>query len=126
MTSQGAVAKSAPYEPQWLWAWSGVCVGYRSGNSLFGCDGLEIGRFHGNEVYNPDGLYLGELSEAYDGTRLTTSLYKKLLIKKDGFVPTAGRAYKQPADRAEELLFCGHESFPSPWMIKNRSARKVS
>ena len=105
-------------EPLWLWAWSGACIGYRVGDSLFASDGLELGRFFGTEVYGADGQYLGELSEASDGSRLTTSIYKKSRVK-DGFVPTLGRACKRPPNRGTEPLFCGHESFRAPG--ENRS-----
>lgn len=108
-------------EPQWLWTWSGVCVGYRSGDSLFGCNGREIGHFYGTEIYGWDGEYLGELRDAYDGMRLTTSSYKKAHMQ-DGFVPAIGRAYKRPKDRVREPLFCGYENFPLPDDIRSRSA----
>ena len=122
MASHGAqLANAGAFsEPLWLWAWSGVCIGYRVGDSLFTCEGVEFGRFIGAEVYSAEGRYLGELIEAGDGSRLTTSVYKKSRTR-DGFVPTLGRAYKRPRNRAEEPLFCGHETFPSAEAIWNRS-----
>ena len=77
-------------EPSWLWSWNGVCIGYRLGNSLFAADGLEVGRFSGSDVYGADGRYLGELTASEEGTRLVTSVYKKLHTM-PGLVPTLER-----------------------------------
>jgi|SRR5579862_5232823 len=113
MTSKGTqVAREAvSAEPSWLWSWNGVCIGYRLGNSLFAADGLEVGRFSGSDVYGADGCYLGELTASEEGTRLVTSVYKKLHTM-PGFVPTLEGRYKRPADRSGQgLPYCGQEEF---------------
>jgi hypothetical protein len=103
--------------PDWLWTWSGVCFGYRRGDSLFTCDGIEVGRFSGAEVYGPDGRYLGELMNGHSGVRLITSSYKKSLAGV-AFVPTVDRAHKKPADRRGQPLYCGYQDFCLPEIVK--------
>jgi hypothetical protein len=108
--------------PSWLWTWGGVCFGYRRGDSLFTYGGKEAGRFHGTEIYGADGLYLGELSNASDGERLITNVYKKSRST-NGFSPTHYHSFTKPADRPEEPLYSGHEDFPRPKMMKKSAAR---
>jgi hypothetical protein len=120
MTSQGVQTVRAEPEgskPDWLWTWAGICFGYRLGDSLFTPDGVEVGRFSGSEVYGVDGRYLGELRRADDSYRLITNLYKKLCIM-SAFAPTFDRFYRQPANRAPQPLYSGHEDFPSPEIAK--------
>lgn len=40
---------------EWLWAWTGRCVGYRDGDDLWTDSGRHVGRFLGDEVYDLDG-----------------------------------------------------------------------
>ena len=120
MTSHGVQtvkAEPAASRPEWLWAWNGVCFGYRFGDSLFTHDGVEVGRFFGAEVYGIHGQYLGEVSPASDGHRLITNSYKKSRSV-PAFVPTLHRFYKRPPNRAGEPLYCGHENFPSPEIVR--------
>jgi hypothetical protein len=106
--------------PNWLWTWNGVCFGYRRGDSLFTHDGTEVGRFAGAEVYGADGGYLGEIrSTENDGDRLITSSYKKFRMAAS-FMPATERAQKRPAARDAQPLFCGHEDFPTPEILKAR------
>jgi hypothetical protein len=122
--SVGAILASLT--PIWLWTWNGVCFGYRRGDSLFAYDGIEVGRFSGAEVYGADGSYLGEVrSTEEDGDRLITSSYKKLRMAAP-FVPTIERAYKRPAERNQETLYCGYEHFPSPEILKGTILRRRS
>jgi len=100
--------------PQWLWTWNGVCFGYRRGDSLFTCGGIEVGRFSRAELYGVDGRYLGEVRSTGDGDRLITSSYKKSCTAA-AFVPTFDRAPKgKPLDRPGQPLYCGYEDFPLP------------
>jgi hypothetical protein len=69
-----------------------------------------------------DGWYLGELSNASDGERLITNLYKKSRAT-SGFYPTLDGAFIRPADRAREPLYTGHEDFPTPKMAKKAATR---
>ena len=103
--------------PDWIWTWNGGCFGYRRGDSLFTCDGIEVGRFSGAEVYGPDGSYLGELMNGNGGVRLVTSSYKKSLAGA-AFVPTVERAHRKPADRRRLPLYCGYEDFCLPENVK--------
>ena len=100
-----------------MWTWNGISFGYRLGGSLFTYDGIEVGRFCGAEIYGVDGLYLGELRSAEDGSRLITNTYKKSRTISD-FAPTFGRTYKQRPDRAADVLYCGHEDFPLPQIVR--------
>lgn len=113
---------SAAMEPSWLWTWGGVCFGYRRGDSLYAYDGKEVGRFSGAEIYGPDGRYIGELSNASDGERLITNVYKKSRVT-SGFAPTHHHSFSKPADRPEEPLYAGHEDFPRPKLAKRSAAR---
>jgi hypothetical protein len=120
MTSQGVQtvrAEPEASEPDWLWTWTGICFGYRLGDSLFTPDGVEVARFSGSEVYGVDGRYLGELRRADDSYRLITNSYKKLCIM-SAFTPTFDRFYRKPADLAPQPLYSGHEDFPSPEFAK--------
>jgi hypothetical protein len=124
MTTQAArsvQAILASLTPVWLWAWNGVCFGYRLGNSLFTYDGIEVGRFSGIEVYGADGSYLGEVRSTEEGgaDRLITSSYKKSQVVAS-FVPTFERAQKRPVDRKQEPLYCGYEHFPTPEILRAR------
>ena len=107
---------------RWLWTWSGRCFGYRRGNSLYRCDGIEVGRFVGSEVYGIDGAYLGELKDTEDGERLITSSYKTSRSAAP-FVPMIDRAHTRQADRRGYPLYCGHEDFPAPETV--RAARSA-
>jgi hypothetical protein len=104
--------------PNWLWTWNGICFGYRRGDSLFTHDGFEVGRFVGAEVYGADGSYIGEIrSSEVDGHRLITSSYKKFRAAAS-FMPVTEAAQTRPAARIAESLYCGHEDFPTPEMLK--------
>jgi hypothetical protein len=100
-----------------MWTWNGISFGYRLGDSLFTFDGIEVGRFSGAEVYGVDGRYLGELRGAEDGNRLITNTYKKSRTISD-FAPTFGREYRRLGDRVGEVLYCGHEDFPLPQIVR--------
>jgi len=110
-------AASAAMEPTWLWTWGGAGFGYRRGDSLFTYSGKEVGRFYGTEIYGTDGRYLGELSDAGDGERLITNVYKKSRTV-SGFSPTHHHTFSKPADRPEEPLYTGHEDFPKMKVMK--------
>ena len=124
MSSQGVRTAGAGRgdgpKPSWLWTWNGVAFGYRLGDSLFTHDGAEVGRFFGLEIYSADGRYLGELSTAEAGDRLITNLYKKGRLAPP-FVPTFQGSYRRPPHRTEQLLYSGHEDFPSPEIAKAMS-----
>jgi len=45
----------------WLWSWSGKCIGYKDKGFLWSSDGQVIGKFVDNEIFSPDGKYLGEM-----------------------------------------------------------------
>jgi hypothetical protein len=119
MSSQGVRTAGAELglKPCWLWTWNGVAFGYRLGDSLFTHDGAEVGRFLGTEIYGVDGRYLGELGSAEAGDRLITNLYKKGRLATP-FVPTFDRSYQRPRQRSEQVLYSGHENFPSPEIAK--------
>ena len=102
---------------RWLWTWSGRCFGYRRGRSLYRDDGIEVGRFVEREVYGIDGAYLGELKDTDDGERLITSNYKTSQGAAP-FTPMVDRAQPRPPDRPGFPLYCGHEDFPAPEMVK--------
>ena len=121
MISQG-VQTSGPklgggLKPSWLWTWSGIAFGYRLGDSLFAHDGAEIGRFQGLQIYGVDGRYLGELNSTEADNRLITNLYKRGSLGTP-FVPTFHRSYQRPPHNARQLLYSGHEDFPSPEIAK--------
>jgi hypothetical protein len=103
----------------WLWTWSGLCFGFRRGNSLFTYDGVEVGRFSGAEIFGVDGCYLGEVRRSEDGTsRLITNLYKRSR-KAPPFIPAFDRSHHRPAGRTAHPLYCGHEEFPAPDALKS-------
>jgi hypothetical protein len=121
MTTQTALSIEAIAESgrDWLWTWSGECFGYRKEVSLFTADGLEVGRFVGTEVYGADGQYIGEITLAGDGPRLITNVYKKSRSHAP-FTPDSDRPQRRLQARAPEVLFIGHEDFPSPEIAKRR------
>jgi hypothetical protein len=120
-------------DTHWVWAWNGVCFGYRRGDSLFTLGGIEVGRFSGAEVYGVDGKYVGEVRSTEDGDRLITGSYKKSCTGA-AFVPTFERAPKgRPLDRPGQPLYCGYEDFPlaetdafSVFGRKNRARRHAN
>jgi hypothetical protein len=118
MSPQGVlVGGTSDPSSEWMWTWNGRSFGYRLGDSLFTFDGIEVGRFSGAEVYGIDGRYLGEVRGAEDGNRLITNTYKKSRTI-PSFAPTFGTTYKQQQDRAGETLYCGHEDFPLPQIVR--------
>jgi hypothetical protein len=121
MSTQAARSVRAALDlltPNWLWAWNGVCFGYRRGESLFTYDGFEVGRFSGAEVYGADGSYIGEIrSSEVDGDRLITSSYKKFRAAAS-FMPAREPGQTRPAARIAQPLYCGHEHFPTPETLK--------
>ena len=125
MTSKAVqLARAIPdAEPQFIWAWNGLCLGYRLGASFFTCEGIELGRFSGPELFGANGRYLGELRVANDGERLITNAYKKSRTSY-AFVPAVGKALKRPRERSAEPLYCGHEHFPVPEMLKSAGKRR--
>lgn len=46
---------------EWLFNWSGKCIGYRDKDILWSYDGSMIGKFVGNEIFSTEGRYIGEL-----------------------------------------------------------------
>lgn len=94
---------------QSFWNWSGLYVGYRLSDGLFGCDGRQVGYFaEGDEVYGCQGQYLGEIRS---GDRLITNLSKKTWTR-SRLTPRCLQS--SPGHRnvnAKEML-AGHEDFP--------------
>jgi hypothetical protein len=108
MSTQAArsvTAILASLTPNWLWAWDGVCFGYRRGDSLFTYGGIEVGRFSGAEVCGADGIYLGEIRNTEeDRDRLITSSYKKLRTA-PSFVPTIEHPQKRRRPPRHQSVF---------------------
>lgn len=95
----------------WLWTWSGVCFGFRSGNDLWTHEGRHVGRFVDVEVYGVDGRYLGE---SMGQKRLITRIAKKVIMA-NGFAPLPRRLRSVPRSSLwANAMYGGFEDFPAP------------
>ena len=93
---------------EWLWSWSGRCVGYREGVDLWISTGGHIGRFVEDVIYAPDGRYLGELATG----RLIQKAARSM-SRRTSFAPKPMRApLTRPADYAAHPIPDDYEDFP--------------
>jgi 4-fold beta flower protein len=95
---------------EWLWTWSGKCLGYRNQDDLYSYKGRHIGHFaEGDEIYGHDGSYLGEVRTT---GRLITNLCK-YKWRRRAFSPLVGRGFEQKTDMIGKNIPEGFTDFPT-------------